>query len=45
MILENWDSKEDLERHSQSAHFKEWGEKSKDIMAEPPQINIWKKIL
>ena len=45
MILENWQSKEDLEKHSQSAHFKVWMDKSKDMMAEPAQVNIWKKVL
>jgi len=45
MFLENWQSKEDLERHSHSAHFNIWIDKSKDMMAEPAQINIWKKVL
>jgi quinol monooxygenase YgiN len=45
MILENWNSKEDLDRHSQSAHFKAWMDASKDMMAEPAQLNIWKKVM
>jgi quinol monooxygenase YgiN len=45
MILENWKTKEDLDQHSQSAHFKIWMDKSKDMMAEPAQISIWKKVL
>jgi len=44
MISEVWQSKEDLGRHSESAHFKAWNEKAGNMVAEPAQITFWKKL-
>ena len=44
LIYEQWASKEALGAHSQAPHFKAFGAKGKELMAEAPDITFWKAL-
>ncbi len=44
MFHENWTSKADLDRHLGSAHVTAVLSKLGGLVAEPPQITLWRKI-
>ncbi|MBW2284328.1 MAG: antibiotic biosynthesis monooxygenase [Deltaproteobacteria bacterium] len=44
LIYEQWASKDALGAHAQSPHFKAFGAKGKELMAEPPDITFWKAL-
>lgn len=44
VFFENWTSREHLQRHSVSAHLKAFGEKKKDLLAEPPRVLTYTRI-
>lgn len=41
MFYENWRSKEDLDRHMETPHFKAWSEKAADLIDGPPDVTLW----
>ncbi len=44
MIYENWTSKEALQKHLSSDHFKEWSKKEKNYLCGPAQVFMLKKV-
>lgn len=44
MFYENWESREDLERHLASAHALRFDVNTKGMLAEPEEITFWKMI-
>ncbi len=44
IIYENWESRDALDRHMASPHFKAWREKGKDLLADIPQVTLCRKI-
>jgi quinol monooxygenase YgiN len=44
MFYENWESREDLERHLETAHALEFDETTDGMLAEPEEITFWAKI-
>ena len=44
MLYENWVSKNDLDEHMKTPHFKSHREKQAEMLAEPSDISIWEII-
>jgi quinol monooxygenase YgiN len=44
MFYENWESREDLERHLQTAHANSFDETTEGMLAEPEEITFWEMI-
>jgi quinol monooxygenase YgiN len=44
MFYENWESREDLERHLETAHALEFDETTDGMLAEEEEITFWEKI-
>jgi len=44
IIIEEWETREDLGNHSESAHFKAWNEKAGNMVSEPAKITFWNKV-
>lgn len=44
LFYEEWASKEALGAHSKSPHFKSFGAKAKELLAEPPDISFWQAV-
>jgi quinol monooxygenase YgiN len=44
MFYENWESREDLERHLETAHALRFDETTDGMLAEPEEITLWEKI-
>jgi len=44
MFYEIWKSKEALDEHIATPHLQNFLEKTKDILAEPLDVTLWKKI-
>jgi quinol monooxygenase YgiN len=44
VFLENWDSKADLDAHLASPHIDAFRAVAPDLLAEPPNITLWKEI-
>ncbi len=44
IMYENWESRDALDMHMASPHFKAWREKAKDLLAEIPQVTLCRKI-
>jgi len=44
LFLENWESKELLDKHLATPHLKAFIAKIDDLLAEPPQITLWERI-
>jgi quinol monooxygenase YgiN len=45
VFYENWTSREDLDRHAASAHLKEFGAVSGDLLMEPPSVETYWRIV
>ncbi len=41
VILENWESREDLNRHMESEHFKKFGDLVMDLFDKPLDISVY----
>jgi quinol monooxygenase YgiN len=41
MFHENWKSKEDLEKHLESPHFKAWMTKAEGLLDGPSEVTLW----
>ena len=41
---ENWVSKADLDAHLQSPHIDAFRRRAPDLLADPPQLTLWKQI-
>lgn len=44
MFYENWRSKEDLDKHLETSHFKAWREKGEGLLAGPSAVTLWQII-
>ncbi|MBI3664261.1 MAG: antibiotic biosynthesis monooxygenase [Acidobacteria bacterium] len=44
LFYENWENRDHLERHSESAHIQAFRRKAGDLLAEPSEITLWEKI-
>jgi quinol monooxygenase YgiN len=44
VIHENWTSKADLDAHLRSQHIESFRRRADELLAEPPQITLWKEI-
>ena len=44
MFYENWESREDLERHLETAHALLFDEATDGMLAEPEEITFWEMI-
>jgi quinol monooxygenase YgiN len=44
VFYENWTSREHLDRHAASAHLKEFGTVSGDLLTEPPRVETYWRI-
>lgn len=44
LFYENWESREDLERHLATAHALAFDESTKGMLAEPEEITFWEMI-
>ena len=44
MFYENWESREDLERHLETAHALAFDEATEGMLAEPEEITFWEMI-
>jgi quinol monooxygenase YgiN len=44
VFYENWTSREHLDRHAASAHLKEFGTVSADLLTEPPRVETYWRI-
>jgi len=44
MFYENWESREDLERHLETAHALEFDETTDGMLTEEEEISFWEKI-
>ena len=44
VFYENWTSQEHLDRHAASAHLKEFGAVSGDLLTEPPRVETYWRI-
>lgn len=44
MFYENWKSKEDLDKHMETAHFKAWREKAEILLDGPSDVTLWRII-
>ena len=44
LFLENWESKELLDKHLTTPHLRAFTSKFGDLLAEPPQITLWERI-
>jgi len=41
MFYENWKTKDDLDRHMKTEHFRAWREKGEGLLEGPPDITLW----
>lgn len=44
VFLENWRSKEELDTHLTRPHLKDFLARAEELLAEPPEITLWKRI-
>ena len=44
VFYENWSSREDLDHHAASAHLKNFGAISADLLTEPPRVETYWRI-
>jgi quinol monooxygenase YgiN len=44
VFLENWESKADLDAHLASPHIDDFRAIAPDLLAEPPDITLWREI-
>jgi quinol monooxygenase YgiN len=44
VFYENWTSQEHLDRHAASAHLKDFGAVSADLLAKPPRVETYSRI-
>ena len=44
VFYENWVSREHLDRHAASAHLKQFGAVSADLLTEPPRVETYWRI-
>ena len=44
LFYENWESREDLERHLATAHALRFDERTEGMLAEPEEITFWEMI-
>jgi quinol monooxygenase YgiN len=44
VFLENWESKADLDAHLASPHIDAFRAKAPDLLAEPPDITLWREL-
>lgn len=44
MFYENWECREDLERHLETEHALRFDVKTEGMLAEPEEITFWKRI-
>jgi len=44
MFYECWESKDDLERHLQKPHIKNFMETADELLAVPFTVSLWEKI-
>ncbi|MBV9958342.1 MAG: antibiotic biosynthesis monooxygenase [Acidobacteria bacterium] len=44
LFYENWESREDLERHLESKHSVQFDESTAGLLAEPEEVTFWEKL-
>jgi quinol monooxygenase YgiN len=44
VLHENWVSKADLDTHLRSPHIDAFRQRADQLLAEPPQITLWKQV-
>jgi quinol monooxygenase YgiN len=44
LFHENWTSEEDLKKHLEAPHIKDWFKKADELLAEPVEISLWKRV-
>jgi len=44
LFHENWTSKQDLERHFQTEHIRNWLKISEQLCAAPVEVGLWKQV-
>ena len=44
MFHENWASQEDLDRHLQAPHLKRWRQLAAELLAEPLDLTLWRRV-
>lgn len=45
MFYEIWRSRQDLEDHMVTPHFKDFMEKAEDLLSQPGDLSLWKRIV
>jgi len=44
LFYENWESEEDLKIHFESSHIKSWLKLADELLAEPLDLKLWKRV-
>ena len=44
LVFENWSSKDALDKHMETSYFKEFVSKAADLLTQPPEITLWKRV-
>ncbi len=44
LFHETWRSREDLDRHLQSPHFKRFSDRAAGLVARPAEVSCWERI-
>lgn len=44
LFHENWTSESDLNRHLESPHVKRWIDLAQELLAEPMELSLWRKV-
>jgi quinol monooxygenase YgiN len=45
VFLENWVSRADLDAHLASPHIKGFLARASDLLAEPPELTLWRQLV
>jgi quinol monooxygenase YgiN len=44
LFHENWTSEDDLQRHFEAPHIKQWLKQAEALLAEPMELTLWHKV-
>jgi quinol monooxygenase YgiN len=44
LFHENWTSEDDLKRHFETPHIKQWLQQAEALLAEPMELTLWHKV-
>jgi len=44
LFHENWTSEENLKRHLETSHIRNWFQQADELLAAPVEITLWKQV-